>query len=171
MSQLSLFGNESGAELPSYRGGSHVNLTVLQENVKRLVMNVICGENLQDSFAKLSQDGSWGKMLQGYYQASLDGSLEEYLGTWPNWGMMSDGVAIQHTQLVDFSPEKGYSLLPRPVKSDQNASPKNRYIGSPHYRHNFREALRYGPMDGTYPSPWFTEFVMGYPIGWTELEA
>jgi len=42
--------------------------------------------------------------------------------------------------------------------------------GSDQYKSDFREFLRDGTEDGQYPSPSVSEWVMGWPIGYTELE-
>ena len=59
------------------------------------MMSVIYGMRPQGSFAKLNQNGLWVKMSEGYCQVKMDGSLEEYLGTWPKKGIMRGGIVFQ----------------------------------------------------------------------------
>lgn len=84
--QMSLFGEQEENKSRSFRAASHASLTVFVENVKRLMMSAICGENYTESYAKLSQDGSWLKMYGGFCQVRMDGSSEEYCETWQDWG-------------------------------------------------------------------------------------
>lgn len=61
-------------------------------------------------------------------------------------------------------------LYPTVARSDAKGSSKNRYNGSPESHGNLREVLRDGPEDGQYPHPEFIEWLMGFPIGWTEIQ-
>lgn len=118
--QMSLFeGQESEEEnLPAFQGASHASLIRLQECVRRLVMNVTCGRSTGESLAKLDQNGSWLRMYGDCLQANLDGSFEEYSGTFPTWGMMLDGAATGLPMSERFIPESELGLLPTPVASD-----------------------------------------------------
>ncbi|HYE10546.1 MAG TPA: hypothetical protein VEF53_10255, partial [Patescibacteria group bacterium] len=63
------------------------------------------------------------------------GSLEEYLGTWPEWGIVLDGLAMELTQLGQYTNEKGYFSLPTPVASDvwtKNLKSSQQRSGSRH---------------------------------------
>jgi hypothetical protein len=66
--------------------------TALPAAVKGLVMSVISGRSYIESFAKLGPDGSWEKMSGDYFQMSMGLSSEPFSGTWPKWGILSDGV-------------------------------------------------------------------------------
>jgi hypothetical protein len=88
---------------------------VLQENVEDLVTSVICGPNSGESLAKLNQNGFWVKMYRDYCQVTLDNSLQEYSGTWPRWGIMSDGEVMRLPGLVLGTVECEHSLLPTPT--------------------------------------------------------
>ena len=173
MLQQILFENEVLEILPSYLGDSHANLIALQENVKHLMMSVIFGESTLGSFAKLNQDGSWGKMSQGYYQVRMDGSSEEFLGTWPDWGIALDGVATQLVPLERYSKEVGYSLLPAPIATDYKGSYRNysklmNHILSKDHQVRISELLlACGTAKSQIPTEY--ELAMGYPIGWTGL--
>ena len=91
---------------------SLANLTVLRENVKRLVTTVISRENLKNSFAKLNPDGSLVRMSRGYAQANLEGFLENSYMIFPRWGIVSDGVAGKLPILELPTTGNGSSLLP-----------------------------------------------------------
>ena len=120
---------------PVYQGGSLASRTALQESVKHLVMSVTSGQKCGELLAKLSPDGLWLKTLQGYYQAKMDGSFEEYSEILPKWGLMLDGQLIQPQQLEPYIDESEWRLLPTPTASDGIAwikTNKNNVIKSLH---------------------------------------
>lgn len=172
--QQCLFENEQGLnQLASYRGASLANPTALQENVWHLMTNAICGESLQESFAKLDQHGLWEKMYQGYCQARMDDSLDEYSGIWPEWGTVRGGIASRPILPGRFMKEKGLQLLPAPIATDYKGTYKNfqklmKHIESKDHQVGICELLL---ACGTPKSEIPTEYenLMGYPIGWTEL--
>lgn len=158
---------------------SRVNRIALVENVWHLMMSGIYGVNYSECFAKLEPHGLWQRMYQDYYQVKMDGSLEEFLGTWPKWGVIRGGIAFQPTLSVqDF----GVSVLPlwqRPIASDCLAWVKIRAS-------NPRESVvkiwkRHGQDRSIYDFVWhglsatqaadFQETMMGFPPHWTDLTA
>jgi hypothetical protein len=103
---------------PSSPEGSLANPIQLRENVKVLVMSVTSGLSCGESFAKLNPDGSWVKTSRGSVQVTLDGSLEEFTGTWPKWGILSGGVAGKLPMLELPTIESDCSLLRTPNVMD-----------------------------------------------------
>ena len=157
---------------PLYQGGSLASLTAKQENVKRLLTNVIYGLKCGELLARFDQSGSLLKMYGDYCQVKMDGSLEEYVGTFPIWGMTLDGAVYELQSLARFTIEKGLELLPTPVKSDtwvMNLS-STEWDGSNKHSMTLIQALRRGNNSATYLNPNYCELLMGFPIGWTELE-
>lgn len=62
-------------------------------------------------------------------------------------------------------------FLPTIGKNEFKGSSRKRYRGSPHFRGaKMSEGLRICETDSIYLHPSFAEVVMGFPIGWTELE-
>lgn len=59
--------------------------------------------------------------------------------------------------------------VPTPLASDSKGSPKNRYLGSKKYRGNLKEWCRSSPSSGQLNPTW-TEWLMGFPLGWTDLD-
>lgn len=158
---------------PVYRGGSLASRTAKQENVKRLLTSVISGRKCDELLVKFGPDGSLLKMCGGFYQAKMDGSLEEFSGTFPTWGLMLDGAVYGLQSLERFTTEKGLELLPTPVKSDtwvMNLK-STEWNGSNKHSMTLIQALRRGKSDAIYLNPNFCEMLMGFPVGWTELEA
>lgn len=63
-------------------------------------------------------------------------------------------------------------LIPTPIRSTYKGAPNARYVGGPEYRHALHELVETSPAGiiGKL-SPMWTEWLMGYPIGQTELNA
>lgn len=168
--QMSLFGEQDTNQLRLYQGGSLASRIAQQESARLLVMSVICGQKCAASLARLSPDGLWLKMCQGYYQAKMDGSLQEFSGILPRWGLMSDGELSALPQLEPSIDESAWRLLPTPVASDFRGGcwRKDGHL----QMSNLKEHLMVFCDRQTrtiYVNPRFLEPMMGYPIGWTEL--
>lgn len=126
-----------------------------------------CGEKWRGSFTKYSLDSfSWKT-----HQCSLLGDLDEFSETWPKWGLMRDGECWEAKMLGPFTEETEFGLsLPTIVKSDSNATSKNRFLNSPHFRGaKMSEGLRICVTDPTSVHPSFGEKTMGWPTMWTGL--
>ena len=69
-----------------------------------------CGEKWRGSFTKYDPDSSLWKT----HQCSLLGDLDEFLETWPQWGLMRDGECWEQTMLEQTITENefGYWLTP-----------------------------------------------------------
>lgn len=94
---------------------SRVKISALQENEKASRgKGQACGENLPDSLTKLSPDGCWLKMYQGYSQVMLDGTLERFSEAWPRAGMTRSGTAYQRQPLAPLIKGIGSGLWPTP---------------------------------------------------------
>ena len=61
-------------------------------------------------------------------------------------------------------------FLPTIGKNEPKGASRKRFLGSAHFRGaKMSEGLRTCETDPTYLHPSFSEAVMGFPIGWTEL--
>ena len=132
-----------------------------------MVKDQECGEKWLGSFTKYSLDSlSWKT-----HQCSLLGGLEEFLETWPKWGLMQNGECWEAQMSGPFIEETEFGLsLPTIVKSDSNATSKNRFLNSRHFRGaKMSEGLRICETDPTSVHPSFGEKTMGWPTMWTGL--
>ena len=169
-----------------YQGGSPASRTALRENVKHLVMSVISGRKCGVSLARLSRNGSWLKMYGDYCQAKLDGSFEEFCGTLPLWGMLSDGVLYALPTPERCTGEKEWRLLPTPTANlckGYDHTTAKRFCGRKTHvrpsgtRHsvflNNLEILAdaYTPGTTNLLNPLLLERMMGFPAQWTETDA
>jgi hypothetical protein len=161
----------------SSRAASRASHTVQPGSVAAQQMTATSGLNTADSFALLGPDGSWLKTYQGYSQMTLDGFSEMFLETWPRSGTMRNGIAYRRAPLVRRMQENEYSLLPTPQARDGKgfyvitARQAERRIADGRQLHLVHVlTLLLGWHDRAWMNPRFTEMVMGFPSGWTDLE-
>lgn len=156
-----------------YVEDSHVRTSVTETPTEKDLMATAqgCGENLPESFARLNQDGLWSKTSSGYSQLTLEGTLEEYLQTWPDAGMMLHGMCYERPTLERHIDESESFLLPTATANESKGSSRDRYFGSPNFRGaKMSEGLRISEDDPIYLNPSFAELAMGFPLDWTLLE-
>ena len=102
------------------------------------------------------------------WQRCLHGDWVTFSGRWPRAGTMRSGIAYQRRPLVRPMQEIGFGLLPTPQARDwkDGADP------SQHGRHS--DSLPVVLSGLGHPGrmlPDFPEWAMGFPIGWTALDA
>jgi hypothetical protein len=116
-SRLSRFGmmyrplTESRGEelLMLYLAGFHAKTSVPQEKAQALTeKDQECGEKWRASFTKYSPDSSLWKT----HQCSLLGDLDEFLETWPQWGLMRNGECWEQRMLEQSIRGTESGLLP-----------------------------------------------------------
>ena len=150
------------------QGDSHAKTLVQQEKEPESKESVQeCGEKWRASFTRYDPD----MRLWKTHQCSLVGDLEPFLETWPQWGLMRDGECWEQRTLERTirGTESGLlERMPTPVTSDAsgagrvgprksgNISSLKDYL-SKHYK------MAYPPVN-------ITEYMMGWPLGWTDLK-
>jgi len=72
-----------------------------------------CGEKWRGSFVKYDPDSS----LWRTHQCSLLGGLDEFLETWPQWGLMRDGECWEQRMLEQTIRGTEFGLSPNGVDS------------------------------------------------------
>ncbi len=155
------------------------------------------GASLPASLARLDPDGCWRKMCQGYYQVTLDGSLEMFCATWPRAGMMRNGTAYRLAPSVHLTAVIESSLWDTPSVAGAHPGALNRKgrqkhlqaqvynkmwptpTGSDSLRHEM-DMIRHASLgaavcraqkSGGQLNPTWVEWLMGFPLGWTDLDA
>src|SRR5579875_894668 len=142
-----------------------VSRTASPENARHQPMRASCGVSSRDLFASLDRAMCWLKMYQGYTQASMDGSLEPFSGTWPRAGMMRNGNAYRRRPLVPPTRENGCSLWPTPRARDWRSGKSSARTRARNSRPLNEIAAPGGPLN-----PLWVEWLMGFPPGWTDCE-
>ena len=177
-SRLSRFGmtyaplTESRGEelLTLYLEGFHVKTSLPQGGGLELMENEVeCGEKWRGSFVKYSQDScSWKT-----HQCSLVGDLDEFSETWPQWGLMRNGECWEQQTLAQTIREtesglSGSKKWPTPTCSDGNGAGR---VG-PRKSGNISSLKDYLSKwhKMAYPPVNITEYMMGWPLGWTDLK-
>ncbi len=174
-----------------------------------------CGEKWRGSFVKFDQDScSWKT-----HQCSLLGDLEEFLETWPQWGLMrdgecweqrmleqtirgtesglseknwptptasqarSEGMILQMRKMVDSGTTTleeaeamiGGSLTPKRMQNWPTPRTAGMCGGTGSWellnKNTTREEARLmGAGNGGKLNPMWVEWLMGWPLGWTDLK-
>ena len=126
-----------------------------------------CGLNISDSLASFDQSSS----LWRTSQLSLSGELTPYAEAWPASGMMRNGRLYLRAPLVRHTCDSDCSLWPTPT-----ASMDGRGFGIPLHnktgRYKRSTVSRVHALVGEHGwriHPHFTEALMGFPTGWTEI--
>lgn len=151
------------------------------------------GLSSTESFARLNPDGSWSRMYQGCGQLTMDGSLEEYSETWPKRGTMRSGSTYPLPTPAPPTSESESSLWPTPTSRDykdsgantdyEKIAKKSRLAGVVNWptpqsrdwkgssgRSQKGEEYDLPTATGGQLNPMWVEWLMGFPLGWTDLE-
>lgn len=130
-----------------------------------------CGLSSRAALATFDPDGSCWRTAQTSWITDGD----RYSATWPRAGMTASGTAYQLPPLAPLTAATGYSRWPTPLASDEK---RCREFSLDSLR---RTALKRPSMSnlpewvavecGGYPTPEFVEWLMGLPVGWTDIEA
>jgi len=157
--------------LMSYLAAFHAKTSAQQEKGQELMESAAgCGEKWRASFTRYDPDSS----LWRTHQCSLLGDLEEFLETWPQWGLMQDGECWEQTPLGLVTIEKEFGYWPTPTATDWKATGKLETLkrqgdknGAGHQnRPQYQYARKYNmkmPLAAQ-------EILMKWPIGWTDLK-
>lgn len=97
-------------------------------------------------------------------QHSVTEDLRSALVTLPPCGMTRNGQLYQRTSLEPDIDATGFGLLPTPTARDYKDGHAPRYRGGKLQTDTLGRAIG-GP-----PNPQFTEWLMGFPAGWTDLK-
>ena len=167
---LTLFREDFRAKTSVPRGGGQGSLET----------NLQCGNTWQGVLAKLDPNTYLWKIPQ----CSLFEDLELSLQTWPRWGLMQDGVCWEQRTLEQTIRGTESGLLeqtfPTPVASDYKGGKSN----TVHYKNQrfvrisnttstefgAKLSAAYHLMTGNPLPENFSEWMMGWPLGWTDLK-
>jgi len=125
------------------------------------------GEKWRGWLARYDQDlCSWRTA-----QCSLITDSDECLETYPTSGLMRDGLLWEQTKLAHNTTATEYGLLPTPTARDFNGHTitKKRPKGFNKVLPNVFK-LEFQLQGQCYPHPTFSEGLMLWPVGWTDLK-
>ena len=170
---------------------SHAKTLVLQEKAQDLTeKGQDSGEKWQGSFTKYNPDScSWKT-----HQCSLLGDLDEFLETWPQWGLMQGGECWEHQTLERSMKGSESGLLPDNQNffhtpnttgldggSNSRKALKKRIStwptpttptggGNVGGSGAYKNAIKNGTHIPHSINPSLYEWLMGWPTGWTDLK-
>jgi len=175
MTYKPLTASHGQALLMSYLEAFHARTSQSQGGGLELMeTEVECGEKWHGSFTKYSPD----LRLWKTHQCSLLEDSEQFLETWPTWGLMRDGECWEQQTLEQTTRGTEYGLLQKWPTPDASCgqrgtqphwTPKRKSGHSAQYTIN--QAVR--DMDqssGGKLNPVWLEWVMGWPMGWTDVK-
>jgi hypothetical protein len=150
----------------------HAKTLVLQEKGQELMENdQECGEKWLASLGKYDPDMSLWKT----HQCSLLGDLDEFLETWPQWGLMRNGEFWEVKNLAHHIQGTEFGLShPTPLKTDHFKFlrfRKESVLKSTFGMHRNSIAYWMTANYGKIPSVAWIYWVMGWPNGWANLNA
>ena len=182
--------------LTLYLAGFHAKTFQLQEKEMDLMGNdPQCGNTWQGSLARLDPSTSLWRTAQ----CSLLEDLELSLQTFPRWGSMQNGVLYLLPILVQTIKEKEFGFVPTPTvcgnynkkglsktsgdglatwvkkwptpKSQDSRHALNRHNNPKdnHWKDNLGKVVS-AQVNGGYLNPTWVEWLMGFPLGWTDLK-
>lgn len=162
-------------------GDSHANQLAGREiNLPRMIL-VGCGQNLGDWFAR------WNPITSSWKtpQVCLMGDLEMFSEIWPHSGLMLNGACYLRAPLALHTHETACSSLPTVTKSDGTGQAAILTDAMEFFSDQNGKPRRIAPSGSTWSAglsrlmkmatggnlqPRFAEWMMGFPIDWTELE-
>ena len=149
--------------LMSYREDFPVKTSQLQETETDLTESEAeCGEKWQGLLARYDQDMHLWRTVQ----CSLLEDLNESLQTLPQWGMTVGGelyLLPTLVQTIDAKESRFTHVWGTPKAQDSRHALRDRGKG------NLGEQVS-GLHNGGKLNPVWTEWLMGWPIGWTDLK-
>lgn len=157
-----------GMELPlmSSRAASRAKTFQQAGNKGALPPNAAAStQRLFASLANLDPNSFAWKTSQTFLSENGEIGLQPFCGTWPASGMTRNGSSFRRIGWERHTLEPVSGLLPTPTKSDATAwhSDLIRFDSlSVELRKRFGHP--------SYPHPRFVEWMMGFPIGWTDLQ-
>ena len=132
------------------------------------VSDPACGWKWPASSVKYDPDScSWKTR-----QCSLLGGLVEFSETWPRWGSMRNGECWEQETWVHRTSESESGLWPTPMKSTAGKSEKTlKGVQGGKYQMTLDRFLAINGDGVGIPNPNWTEWLMGWPMGWTGMDA
>lgn len=121
------------------------------------------------SFARYNPDSSTWKTAQ----CSLLADSDVFSETWPRWGSMRNGVSYLLPTPVLPICESASGFWPTPNVPNGGRSTKHitDWRGKSAYHNGKKVQVGLESVLGGAPHPTFLEWLMGWPIGWTDIKA
>ena len=134
----------------------------------------VCGGTWKGSFAKFDPS----TFLWRTHQCSFLEGLAQYSEPWPQWGLMRDGECWEQRTLahrINGTGSGSLQKIPTPTASDSKRTPITMNYASKPMRAGTADdlakwALRDSGLSHGRLEPLMWEWLMGWPLGWTDLK-
>lgn len=138
---------------------SHASHTVQPGSSLEKTIQRTDGLQQEKSFAKYDQSSASWRMCLGLFPSDTS---EKFSGTWPKWGSMRNGELFQQPQPAQTMYERGSGYLPTPTahNAKEGAYPAEYARNTP----------TLAAVLGGKINPCRTEWMMAWPIGWSDLK-
>ena len=155
-------------KLMLFQGDSHAKICQQQEKEKGLMeRDQDFGEKWQGSFAKYNPDTHSLRTPQ----CLLFEDSTEFCATLPKWGLMQDGELWEQKTLVQSTRVIESGLSPTPPPPDNWPTPTTPSGGGNCGGSGaYKNAIKNGTHIPHSINPNLYEWLMGWPIGWTDLK-
>jgi hypothetical protein len=158
-----------GKESPmSYVEDSHARTSLAPDReLVSLGLGAGSGRKWRESSAKFDRASRSWKTAQ----SSLLVGLDEFSETWPKWGLMRSGESWELRTAALRTRENGYGFLPTPNARDWKDSGRTERLAAT-LEMGFQASLPrvLAALLGLKQTPMFSEWMMGWPIGWSDLK-
>lgn len=185
MTCLVLTGAHGGGTSMLSRQVSPASHSALPESSEQATTRAMDGQPLPASFARYDRATCTWRTCQASFLESM-GTTDEYSESWPRSGMMLDGVCYPLQRLGRRTNETGYGYMATPTSTANQLSPSMRkhpgcvaWLPTP-TAHNAKETAAPSEWKRNTPTlatraggtlnPTWVEWLMGWPLGWTDLE-
>ena len=169
-----MLNGETWQQLTLFAEATPANRSVLLANETEQTTNGICGQNLQTPYAYYDPDTHCWKTSQDTLLADLETSLQ----IWPRAGMTRNGIAYRlqpsapRTYVTAYSSSlNGHELWPTPTAMPWAATGQRanlqRKVNAGILSENEKRSLQAG--NHGQKNPAWVEWLMGFPIGWTDV--
>ncbi len=118
------------------------------------------GQSSPESSGKWNRSGSLWKTLPPF----VLGALEWSCARWPRWGTMRNGECFQRSALERITRGSGFGLWATPTARDWRSGKASQATME-------RNSRPLSEQIGGLLSPTWVEWLMGWPLGWTDLGA
>jgi len=176
-SRLSRFGmtfrpltaDRGEALLTSYLAAFPVRTSQQQERVQGSTAN---GQDSGSTWQELSVRYDLSTSSWRTHQCLFSEDLPWSSVTLPRWGMMRSGVLCQHPTAERPISGTESGLWPTPCASEARQGYQNRNRGKKGSQISLSTVIQGGPADkvGGALNPTWVEWLMGWPLGWTDLK-
>lgn len=127
-----------------------------------MVMQAVCGERWHESSVKYDLASSSWKT----HRCLWEEDLPESSVILPEWGMMRGGVVLERSMSALPTSENDSGLLPTPRCAMASIYPESKET----FDARGKDARRTLPLAlGGIPNPDFIEWLMGWPVGWSNV--